>query len=266
MPRRPSGHRGGRNSAGQAAVFLSQHAGQVTVVVRSNDLGQDMSRYLADRIEGIGRIRVLVHSEVRAVRGRRLLEEVVIEDLKSGERQAVPAKALFVFIGSIPQDARARAKAVRLVAEHRGDYANEWEAINTVAGRLGMTPESPRRRVRQAADDSGEADGGDDRAGAGDLGVEAQERRAGRDDQDPQGGDKPPARPEYGQLHRRIRSWYWIHVRGRGGLHCRGLANGSRPTLKALETWLVTNLNTVTIVVLIVLATVMIGQGLDLFR
>jgi thioredoxin reductase (NADPH) len=94
---------GGGNSAGQAAVFLSQHADQVTIVVRSNDLGQDMSRYLADRIEGIDRIRVLVRSEARAVRGRRLLEEIVIEDLKSGERQSVPAKALFVFIGSTPQ-------------------------------------------------------------------------------------------------------------------------------------------------------------------
>jgi transposase len=37
-------------------------------------------------------------------------------------------------------DERARTKAVRLVAEHRGDYASEWEAINTVAVWLGMTP------------------------------------------------------------------------------------------------------------------------------
>jgi thioredoxin reductase (NADPH) len=94
---------GGGNSAGQAAVFLSQYAGQVTMVVRSNDLGRDMSRYLADRIEGIDQIRVLVHSEPRAVRGRRLLEEVVVDDLGSGNRRAMPAKALFVFIGSVPQ-------------------------------------------------------------------------------------------------------------------------------------------------------------------
>jgi thioredoxin reductase (NADPH) len=93
---------GGGNSAGQAAVFLSQYAGQVTVVVRSNDLGRDMSRYLADRIQGIDRIRVLVRSEARAVRGQGALEEVVIEDLSTGEQRALPAKALFVFIGSSP--------------------------------------------------------------------------------------------------------------------------------------------------------------------
>jgi thioredoxin reductase (NADPH) len=94
---------GGGNSAGQAAVFLSQYAGLVTMVVRSNDLGRDMSRYLADRIEGIDQIQVLLHSEPCAVRGRRVLEEVVVDDLETGKRQPVPAKALFVFIGSVPQ-------------------------------------------------------------------------------------------------------------------------------------------------------------------
>jgi transposase len=56
-------------------------------------------------------------------------------------------------------DDQTRAKAVRLVTEHRGDYASEWEAITTVAGRLGMTPETLRRWVRQAAVDAGEVDG-----------------------------------------------------------------------------------------------------------
>jgi hypothetical protein len=40
----------------------------------------------------------------------------------------------------------------------------------------------------------------------------------------------------------------------------------SAPALKSLETWLLTNLNTITVVLLTVLATVLIGQGLDLFR
>ncbi|WUJ70061.1 FAD-dependent oxidoreductase [Kribbella soli] len=93
---------GGGNSAGQAAVFLAQHAAQVVLVVRSNELGQDMSRYLADRIERTERIAVLVHSEVRAASGDRMLDEVVVEDLKTGQRHVEPAKALFVFIGSLP--------------------------------------------------------------------------------------------------------------------------------------------------------------------
>jgi len=93
---------GGGNSAGQAAVFLSGHAAQTTLVVRSNDLGEEMSRYLADRLEQSDRIQVLLHSELREAHGRPVLDEVVVEDLKTGQRQSLPAKALFVFIGSVP--------------------------------------------------------------------------------------------------------------------------------------------------------------------
>ncbi|MFF0344891.1 hypothetical protein [Kribbella sp. NPDC004875] len=52
------------------------------------------------------------------------------------------------------------------MAEHRGDYGGEWEAISTVAGRLGMTPEALRRLGRQAAVDAGGAEGGRRRNGA----------------------------------------------------------------------------------------------------
>jgi transposase len=56
-------------------------------------------------------------------------------------------------------DEQTRVKAVRLVTEHVQDYDSEWAAITAVAGRLGMTPETLRRWVRQAAVDAGQADG-----------------------------------------------------------------------------------------------------------
>jgi transposase len=56
-------------------------------------------------------------------------------------------------------DADTRSKAVRLVTEHAGDYASEFEAIKTVAGRLGMNPETLRRWLRQAAVDAGQVEG-----------------------------------------------------------------------------------------------------------
>ena len=56
-------------------------------------------------------------------------------------------------------DEQTRARAVRLVREHAEDYASEWEAITTVSGRLGMSPETLRKWVRQAEIDAGEADG-----------------------------------------------------------------------------------------------------------
>jgi transposase len=52
-----------------------------------------------------------------------------------------------------------RAKAMRLVTEHAEDYASEWEAITTLAGRLGMNPETLRKWLRQAEVDAGQVEG-----------------------------------------------------------------------------------------------------------
>jgi thioredoxin reductase (NADPH) len=93
---------GGGNSAGQAAVFLSNHASRVLLVIRADALGASMSRYLADRIEKIPSVDVLLNSEVCEVRGDGVLEEVVVEERKTHERHCEKAKALFVFIGSAP--------------------------------------------------------------------------------------------------------------------------------------------------------------------
>ena len=56
-------------------------------------------------------------------------------------------------------DENTKARAVRLVVDHVEDYASEWEAITTVAGRLGVSPETLRRWLRQAEIDAGETDG-----------------------------------------------------------------------------------------------------------
>jgi transposase len=56
-------------------------------------------------------------------------------------------------------DASTRAKAIRLVREHAGDYPTEWAAITAVSGRLGMSAETLRRWLRQAEVDAGEKPG-----------------------------------------------------------------------------------------------------------
>ena len=93
---------GGGNSAGQAAVFLSRHAAQVTLIVRETDLRQYMSRYLIDQIGRIPNVRVLLGAEVRELLGDRALEAVAVEDNRTGERQILEVRALFVFIGMAP--------------------------------------------------------------------------------------------------------------------------------------------------------------------
>jgi thioredoxin reductase (NADPH) len=96
---------GGGNSAGQAALFLARHAARVRLLIRSDDLRKDMSRYLADRIENSDAIDVLLHTEVRELIGGDrdgTLEALVVEDNSTGERRTLEAKALFVFIGAEP--------------------------------------------------------------------------------------------------------------------------------------------------------------------
>jgi transposase len=56
-------------------------------------------------------------------------------------------------------DASTRAKAIRLVREHAGDYPTEWAAITAVSGRLGMSSETLRKWIRQAEVDAGEKPG-----------------------------------------------------------------------------------------------------------
>jgi transposase len=53
-----------------------------------------------------------------------------------------------------------RERAVRLVAEHRGEYETEYAAIRSIAAKLGIaTAESLRKWVRQAEVDSGQRPG-----------------------------------------------------------------------------------------------------------
>lgn len=56
-------------------------------------------------------------------------------------------------------DKEIKAKAVRLVQEHAGDYGSEWAAMSAVSARLGMSAETLRKWVRQAEVDAGQRAG-----------------------------------------------------------------------------------------------------------
>jgi putative transposase len=56
-------------------------------------------------------------------------------------------------------DPETRAKAVRLVLEHRDDYPSEWAAITAVSKRLGMNAETLRNWIRKQQFDDGQRDG-----------------------------------------------------------------------------------------------------------
>jgi thioredoxin reductase (NADPH) len=92
---------GGANSAGQGAIFLSQYADQVTMLVRSS-LAKSMSQYLIEQIEGRDNIDVQLGTEIVEVHGKERLEAITIRDRETGETRRESAAATFVFIGASP--------------------------------------------------------------------------------------------------------------------------------------------------------------------
>ena len=48
-----------------------------------------------------------------------------------------------------------RERAVRMVGEHAGEHASQWEAIGSIAAKIGCTAETLRKWVRQAERERG---------------------------------------------------------------------------------------------------------------
>ena len=92
---------GGANSAGQAAVFFSRYAAQVTMAVRGDSLARSMSSYLIDQIEAIQNIQVRLNTSVLKCDGGDRLQCVTLVD-RDGGQQVVDCGYLFVFIGAAP--------------------------------------------------------------------------------------------------------------------------------------------------------------------
>ena len=93
---------GSGNSAGQAAMFLSDGAKKVLLVIRGDDITKKMSDYLARRVQAQPNIEILYRTEVRKMFGDQRLEQVELENAKTGERQTVKTPAVFSMIGARP--------------------------------------------------------------------------------------------------------------------------------------------------------------------
>ncbi len=93
---------GGANSAGQAAMYFSEYAKTVTLIVRGGALSSTMSRYLIERIKATNNIRVWLNTRVTKLQGKDHLEAITFTHNDTSKEERVPASALFVFIGATP--------------------------------------------------------------------------------------------------------------------------------------------------------------------
>jgi thioredoxin reductase (NADPH) len=91
---------GAGNSAGQAAMFFSNHARSVTILYRGESLEKSMSRYLIDQLAGRPNIDVLFRTEVTAALGETSLEAIDARNSATGETRRLESGGLFIFIGA----------------------------------------------------------------------------------------------------------------------------------------------------------------------
>ncbi|WP_328444143.1 MULTISPECIES: FAD-dependent oxidoreductase [unclassified Amycolatopsis] len=92
---------GGANSAGQAAVFFSKHASDVSILVRGESLEASMSHYLIEQIAGIDNIHVRTRTTVKQAHGDGHLERLTL--CENGVTEEVDTGHLFIFIGAAPR-------------------------------------------------------------------------------------------------------------------------------------------------------------------
>ena len=94
---------GGGNSAGQAAVFLSQTSRKVYMLVRSGQLSDTMSRYLIQRIEQNPAIELHYKTEIANLEGDTHLERIGWQDKSSGGTSLHDIRHVFIMAGASPR-------------------------------------------------------------------------------------------------------------------------------------------------------------------
>ena len=94
---------GGGNSAGQAAVYMSQTLRRVHMLVRSGQLSDTMSRYLIQRIEQNPAIEIHYRTEIVALEGDAHLERVTWRNNQTGETSTHPIRHVFIMAGASPR-------------------------------------------------------------------------------------------------------------------------------------------------------------------
>ncbi|HEU4746831.1 MAG TPA: FAD-dependent oxidoreductase [Anaerolineales bacterium] len=92
---------GGANSAAQGAIYLSQFARKVRVLIRGSR--PTASKYLVDALEQNPKIELMCDTDLIEVRGKNTLEQIIVKNTGTDSTQIFDAAAMFVFIGVRPQ-------------------------------------------------------------------------------------------------------------------------------------------------------------------
>ena len=140
---------GGGNSAGQAAVFLSQSARKVHMLVRSAELRSTMSRYLIQRLVENPGIELHFNTEIIELDGTDALERVVWQDKRTGEVSTHDLHHVFIMTGASPRTDWLRGC---LALDEKGFILTGRDLDNS--GMADGNPRWPLQRVPQMLETS----------------------------------------------------------------------------------------------------------------
>jgi thioredoxin reductase (NADPH) len=148
---------GGGNSAGQAAIYLASSAKHVHILIRRADLASTMSDYLVNRIAFSRHITLHPQTEIVALTGTPVLEQVNWRNLQTGETTVKQISNVFVMIGADPctewlsNCVRLDAKGFVLTGDATGaSESNPYETSNSGIFAVGDVRSGSVKRVASA--------------------------------------------------------------------------------------------------------------------
>lgn len=157
---------GGANSAGQAAVYFSQYARQVTMLVRGASLTTSMSHYLIEQIASLPNIEVRTGTQATAAEGEDDHLARMTWRCSDGSEETVDVDACFVFIGAAPRtdwldgvvarDERGFVLAGLDVQEHGWPLARDPFLLETSVPGVFVAGDVRARSVKRVASAVGE--------------------------------------------------------------------------------------------------------------
>jgi thioredoxin reductase (NADPH) len=157
---------GGANSAGQAAVYFSNYAARVTMLVRADSLAKSMSHYLIEQIAGLPNVEVRTQSEAVGAEGSDGHLQALRIRSADGTETREDVDACFVFIGAAPRtdwldgvvarDSRGFIMAGLEVREHGWPLPREPYVLETSVPGVFVAGDVRTRSIKRVASAVGE--------------------------------------------------------------------------------------------------------------
>jgi thioredoxin reductase (NADPH) len=157
---------GGANSAGQAAVYFSNYAARVTMLVRADSLAKSMSHYLIEQIAGLPNVEVRTQSEAVCAEGSDGHLQALRIRSADGTETREDVDACFVFIGAAPRtdwldgvvarDSRGFIMAGLEVREHGWPLPREPYVLETSVPGVFVAGDVRTRSIKRVASAVGE--------------------------------------------------------------------------------------------------------------